>query len=150
MRTSMKSFSISPNGKPSSAVLDIRTVEHQFARVVFYSEAITRCGEIEEWQEKLVPHPRRDKQPFHHLFLIAEFLASLTPLIWIYFGIFAYIFHEFFLCQAYRTCPLFFSGQVKAPKWLELNWLLSLFGQSRRSAAKNYRDFVTKVDITNL
>ena len=43
-----------------------------------------------------------------------------------------------------------FIGQVKAPKWLELNWLLSLFGQSRRSAAKNYRDFVEKVDIANL
>jgi REP element-mobilizing transposase RayT len=43
-----------------------------------------------------------------------------------------------------------FIGQVKAPKWLELNWLLSLFGQSRRSAAKNYRDFVEKVDIANV
>ena len=43
-----------------------------------------------------------------------------------------------------------FIGQVKAPKWLELNWLLSLFGQSRRSAAKNYRDFVEKVDIASV
>jgi hypothetical protein len=43
-----------------------------------------------------------------------------------------------------------FIGQVKAPKWLELNWLLSLFGQSRRNVAKNYRDFVEKVDIANL
>jgi hypothetical protein len=29
-----------------------------------------------------------------------------------------------------------FIGQVKAPKWLELNCLLSLFGQSRRAGAK--------------
>ena len=43
-----------------------------------------------------------------------------------------------------------FIGQVKTPKWLELNWLLSLFGQSRRSAAKNYRDFVEKVDIASV
>ena len=43
-----------------------------------------------------------------------------------------------------------FIDQVKAPKWLELNWLLSLFGQSRRSAAKNYREFVEKVDIAKL
>jgi hypothetical protein len=42
-----------------------------------------------------------------------------------------------------------FIGQVKAPTWLELNWLLSLFGQSRRSAV-NYRDFFEKVDIANL
>jgi len=32
--------SISPNGKPSSAVLDIRTVEQQFVRMDFYSDAI--------------------------------------------------------------------------------------------------------------
>ena len=43
-----------------------------------------------------------------------------------------------------------FIGQVKAPKWLELNWLLSLFGPSRRAAARNYRDYVEKVDIANL
>ena len=43
-----------------------------------------------------------------------------------------------------------FIGQVKAPKQLELNWLLSLFGPSRRNVAKNYCDFVEKVDITNL
>ncbi len=43
-----------------------------------------------------------------------------------------------------------FIGQVKAPKWLDLNWLLSLFGQSRRSAAKNYRDFVEKVNIVSV
>jgi hypothetical protein len=43
-----------------------------------------------------------------------------------------------------------FIGQVKAPTWLEINWLLLLFGQSRRSAAKNYRDFVEKIDIANL
>ena len=43
-----------------------------------------------------------------------------------------------------------FIGQVKVPKWLELNWLLSLFGQSRRSVAKNYLDFVEKVNIAYL
>ena len=43
-----------------------------------------------------------------------------------------------------------FIGQVKAPTWLEINWLLSLFGQSRRAAARNYRDYVEKVDIANL
>ena len=43
-----------------------------------------------------------------------------------------------------------FIGQVKAPTWLEINWLLSLFGQSRRSAAKKHRDFVEKIDIANL
>ena len=41
-------------------------------------------------------------------------------------------------------------GQVKAPKLLESNWLLYLFGPSRRGAAKNYRDFVEKVDIATL
>ena len=45
----------------------------------------------------------------------------------------------------FSSYPAFIS-QVKAQKWLELNWLLSLFGQSRRSAPKNYRDFVEKVD----
>ena len=43
-----------------------------------------------------------------------------------------------------------FIGQAKAPKWLESNWLLSLFGSSRRSASKNYRDFVEKINIANL
>ena len=43
-----------------------------------------------------------------------------------------------------------FIDQVKVPKWPELNWLLSLFVQNRRSAAKNYLDFVEKVDIANL
>ena len=43
-----------------------------------------------------------------------------------------------------------FIGQVQAPKWLDLNWLLSLFSQSRWSAAKNYHDFVEKADIAHL
>jgi len=30
------------------------------------------------------------------------------------------------------------------------NWLLYLLGRSRRSAAKNYLDFVEKVDVANL
>lgn len=37
-----------------------------------------------------------------------------------------------------------------SPKWLELNWLLSLFSPSRGSVAKNYLDFVEKVDIAHL
>jgi REP element-mobilizing transposase RayT len=41
-------------------------------------------------------------------------------------------------------------GQVKAPNWLESTWLLSLFGKSRRNAAKNYRDFVEKADIASV
>ena len=41
-------------------------------------------------------------------------------------------------------------GQVKAPNWLESTWLLSLFGKSRRNAAKNYRDFVEKVDVAGV
>ena len=49
----------------------------------------------------------------------------------------------------FNSYPAFIS-QVKVPKWLEINWLLSLFGQNRRSAAKNYRDFVEKVDITSV
>ena len=43
-----------------------------------------------------------------------------------------------------------FIGQVKAPEWLEINWLLSLFGKSRKSAARNYRDFVEKVDMADV
>jgi len=39
---------------------------------------------------------------------------------------------------------------VKAPKWLELHWLLSLFGPRRRNAARNYRDFVEKADIDSV
>ena len=31
-----------------------------------------------------------------------------------------------------------------------MNWLVSLFGNSRRSAAKNYRDFVEKVNIASV
>ena len=54
------------------------------------------------------------------------------------------------LCSYHFSSYPAFIGQVKAPKSLEINWLLSLFGQSRRSAAKNYCDFVEKVDIANL
>ena len=43
------------------------------------------------------------------------------------------------LCSyAFSSYPAFI-GQDKAPKWLELNWLLSLFSQSRRSAAHGFR-----------
>ena len=54
------------------------------------------------------------------------------------------------LCSyLFNSYPAFIS-QVKAPKWLEINWLLSLFGQNCRSAAKNYLDFVEKVDIASV
>ena len=54
------------------------------------------------------------------------------------------------LCSYLFSSYPAFIGQVKAPKWLEINWLLSLFGPSRRAAARNYRDYVEKVDIANL
>ena len=41
-------------------------------------------------------------------------------------------------------------GQLKVPDWLESTWLLSLFGKSRKNAAKNYRDFVEKIDIARV
>ena len=54
------------------------------------------------------------------------------------------------LCSyPFSSYPVFI-GQVKAPKLLELNWLLYLFGLNRRTAAKNYRDFFEKVGIANL
>lgn len=43
-----------------------------------------------------------------------------------------------------------FIGHVKVPNWLELSWLLSLFGKSRKNAAKNYREFVEKVDVASV
>jgi REP element-mobilizing transposase RayT len=40
-----------------------------------------------------------------------------------------------------------FIGKIKAADWLEMNWLLSLFGKNRKEAAKNYQCFVEKVVI---
>ncbi len=38
-----------------------------------------------------------------------------------------------------------FSGYAKARKWLEIHWLLSLFGRSRKKAMARYREFVESV-----
>lgn len=43
-----------------------------------------------------------------------------------------------------------FIGKTKAPEWLETGWLLSQFGRKRKASAKNYRDFVEKVNIAEL
>ena len=40
-----------------------------------------------------------------------------------------------------------FIGKIKAPQFLEINWLLSNFGKSKKQAKKNYKDFVGGVDI---
>ena len=45
---------------------------------------------------------------------------------------------------------LAFIGKVKVPQWLETDWLLSLFGKKRKSAARNYQTFVETVDSTQL
>jgi REP element-mobilizing transposase RayT len=39
-----------------------------------------------------------------------------------------------------------FAGQAKVPHWLEVDWLLSLFGKSRKKACTAYRRFVEGVD----
>ncbi|MDY6986865.1 MAG: transposase [Thermodesulfobacteriota bacterium] len=39
-----------------------------------------------------------------------------------------------------------FAGKAKAPDWLEVDWLLSLFGKSRKRACTAYRKFVEGVD----
>ena len=38
-----------------------------------------------------------------------------------------------------------FGGYVKAPQWLQTDWLLSLFGEERGVASKRYREFVESV-----
>ena len=43
-----------------------------------------------------------------------------------------------------------FAGKVKAPDWLETDWLLSLFGESRKRACTAYRKFVEGVDPTKV
>ena len=40
-----------------------------------------------------------------------------------------------------------FIGKIKAPGWLEIEWLLATFGRKKREAVKNYRAFVEEVDI---
>jgi putative transposase len=39
-----------------------------------------------------------------------------------------------------------FVGKAKAPDWLEMDWLLSLFGKSRKQAFKAYRNFVEEIE----
>jgi REP element-mobilizing transposase RayT len=39
-----------------------------------------------------------------------------------------------------------FAGKAKAPDWLDVDWLLSLFGKSRKRACTAYRRFVEGVD----
>jgi len=41
-------------------------------------------------------------------------------------------------------------GKIKAADWLEVNWLLSLFGKNFTEAAKNYQRFVEKVEIDKI
>jgi putative transposase len=50
------------------------------------------------------------------------------------------------LCKDYiwSSYPVF-GGYAKAPEWLETYWLLSLFGENRAKAKKQYRDFVESV-----
>jgi len=43
-----------------------------------------------------------------------------------------------------------FAGKAKAPGWLEVDWLLSLFGKSRKRACTAYRRFVEGVDPTRV
>ena len=40
-----------------------------------------------------------------------------------------------------------FIGKLKAPPFLETEWLLSNFGRSNKQAKRNYRDFVEGSDI---
>jgi putative transposase len=39
-----------------------------------------------------------------------------------------------------------FIGKAKPPEWLEMDWLLSFFGKSRKAAFKEYRSFVEGVE----
>lgn len=41
-------------------------------------------------------------------------------------------------------------GKGKAPTWLETGWLLSQFGQRKSESARNYMDFVEKVEVDEL
>ena len=43
-----------------------------------------------------------------------------------------------------------FIGEIKTPQFLEINWLLSNFGKSKKEAKRNYKDFVEGVDIKTL
>lgn len=43
-----------------------------------------------------------------------------------------------------------FGGYVKAPEWLEINWLLSLFAKDQKKAKTHYRNFVEQVDISKI
>ena len=43
-----------------------------------------------------------------------------------------------------------FTGKIKAPQFLEINWLLSNFGKSKKEAQRNYKDFVEGADIKTI
>lgn len=43
-----------------------------------------------------------------------------------------------------------FIGKSKRPVWLEINWLLSNFGKTKKEAYKNYKEFVEGVDIRKI
>ncbi|MHA1510054.1 MAG: transposase [Promethearchaeota archaeon] len=43
-----------------------------------------------------------------------------------------------------------FIEDVKPPKWLELNWILSGFGKKKKAACQKYKEFVEGVDFRNL
>jgi REP element-mobilizing transposase RayT len=45
---------------------------------------------------------------------------------------------------------LAFTGKASQHEWLEVDWLLSQFGRKKKDAAKNYIDFVEKVDANEL
>ena len=43
-----------------------------------------------------------------------------------------------------------FIGKIKAPEFLEINWLLSNFGKSKKEVKRNFKDFVEGVDIETI
>lgn len=49
-------------------------------------------------------------------------------------------------CSSYQAL----SGYVESPEWLEMDWLLSLFGEDRGIAKKRYRDFVESVESSDI
>ena len=52
---------------------------------------------------------------------------------------------EQLLSYPWSSYPVF-AGKAKAPDWLEVDWLLSLFGKSRKKACAAYRRFVEGVE----
>jgi hypothetical protein len=43
-----------------------------------------------------------------------------------------------------------FIGKLKTPPFLETDWLLSNFGESKKEARRSYKDFVEGADIKTL